>query len=298
MLAKLPVDKVETMSKRIHMVSGKVFGSWHLIDVESKSRREQYNELVEFLLDLVWPRGADGLRAPGVRGSLHWRYELLVSWNLLLSLRHDLPIHLDVWRWFLRALQTTEGQPLQKLALGGLSKLLALRLVEVENMEGKENLFGQMASEGDFVLVEEPADSCSTLPSTDIARTLLDPAFLKTLVIALAHNHAEADEALSGGLRKRSQWSVGVEELLQESFRNRHLRYPLTRLALSSNTFDVKHSGFVKTLIRLVGPQFVRPLLVAAESILVGMATEYEKAYYACVAEVVAGVIRACTGKL
>lgn len=91
-----------------------------------------------------------------------------------------------MWRWFTECLSEGDGQPLQRLALGALSKLLSA------------------------------ADS--TAPGgDDVSDILRSREFLKPFFRALAHNHKK--EATEGGSTGGEQWSLGVKEVLQDAGR-------------------------------------------------------------------------------
>lgn len=88
-----------------------------------------------------------------------------------------------VWHYFVECLSEGDGQPLQRLALGALRRLLL------------------GADSGD----------------TEVSGLLCSKAFLHPLLLALAHNHQK--QATEGGLAGGQQWSLGVREVLQDSGR-------------------------------------------------------------------------------
>lgn len=88
-----------------------------------------------------------------------------------------------VWRWFAECLSEGEGQPLQRLALGALTRLLS------------------------------SADPSSP-DGGEVSVLLSSRAFLGPLFLALAHNHRK--QATEGGLAGTEQWSLGVKEVMQD----------------------------------------------------------------------------------
>lgn len=88
-----------------------------------------------------------------------------------------------VWRWFAECLSEGEGQPLQRLALGALTRLLS------------------------------SADPSSP-DGGEVSVLLSSRAFLGPFFLALAHNHRK--QATEGGLAGTEQWSLGVKEVMQD----------------------------------------------------------------------------------
>lgn len=91
-----------------------------------------------------------------------------------------------VWRWFADCLSEGDGQPLQKLALGALSRLLSS--ADPTTPEGRE-----------------------------VSELLCSRAFLRPFLRALAHNHKK--QATEGGAAGAEQWSLGVKEVLHDAGR-------------------------------------------------------------------------------
>ena len=287
MVAALEKDKQETMSGRLFNLNLRYLSTWQTADVRSHRRKEEYGALVQHLLGLLQP--SDG--SPSV---LHWRYQLLVSWQLLHLLRPDLDRPASVWRWFLQALKSGDGQPLQKLALAGLFRLTSFQLPPLP-----PNSIATSPREEDFVVLQSPVEQLAQdeeeesacLVSPDVAEALCDPGLLKTFCLALAHDHPQIGEAAQGGLRSTALWSTGVEDLLRDANRKKGSTIPFTRSALISRSFTVRHAQLIRQLLRCVGPRLIRPLMAAAISMLEGMPTEYELVFYGTVGEIIAGVV-------
>lgn len=110
----------------------------------------------------------------------------MASWCVMHLIRPDgSPTPFAVWRWFAGSLSEGDGQPLQRLALGALQRLL----ISAET---------------------SPVDG-------EVSRLLSSREFLRPLFTALAHNHKK--QATEGGLAGAEQWSLGVKEILQDSGR-------------------------------------------------------------------------------
>jgi hypothetical protein len=172
--------------------------------------------------------GASGGRG---KAGLGWRHELVATWALLHLQQPPLhpgpdPVRPEVWAWFQRCLGSGDGQPLQKVALGGLQRLLSLSLDA----------------------------GCSGLP----AALLADQAAAGRLLRALAFDRRGGGE--------EGQWSVGVVECVRDGARDGGAgRFPKTRLAHVSPLFKSKHARLAKHLTRAGGSAAARTLLRACE---------------------------------
>lgn len=111
-----------------------------------------------------------------------------------------------VWHYYVECLSEGDGQPLQRLALGALRRLLS---------------GADLASPGD----------------TDVSGLLCSKAFLHPFLLALAYNHQK--QATEGGLAGGQQWSFGVKEVLQDSGRGD------TRELVRTVVFDTRRVSFV-----------------------------------------------------
>lgn len=102
---------------------------------------------------------------------------------------HASPMPMAVWRWFADCLSGGDGQPLQKVALGALSRLLLSTAAPHAAGKGGE-----------------------------VSDMLRSRAFLEPFFRALAYNHKkQATEG--GGSAGAEQWSLGVKEVVQDAGR-------------------------------------------------------------------------------
>lgn len=92
-----------------------------------------------------------------------------------------------VWQWFADCLAQGDGQPLQRLALGALARLLST--AEAEGGEHGE----------------------------EVSALLCSRTFLKSFLHALGQNHKK--QATEAGAVGAEQWSLGVKEILQDAGR-------------------------------------------------------------------------------
>ena len=155
---------------------------WCAVYLPASKDRKEYNALLDGLLErLASFRGS----APSAGGG--WRYQLLASWCLMHLIRPTVRPPIAVWHYYTECLSEGDGQPLQRLALGALKRLL----------------LGSV----------DPA-----APGTDeVSELLSSKAFLHPFLRALAYNHQK--QATEGGLAGGDQWSLGVREVLQDSGR-------------------------------------------------------------------------------
>lgn len=97
------------------------------------------------------------------------------------------PPSISMWRWFAGCLAEGEGQPLQRLALGALARLLS-----TQDMKGDIN-------------------------GAEISALLSTRNFLSSLVRTIGHNHKK--QATEAGTAGSEQWSLGVKEIMQDAGR-------------------------------------------------------------------------------
>ncbi len=309
MVESLARDKQETLTARLSDVAITYMDFWEAPDLTSARRKAEHAALLTDLLALLRPSlpAPAPAQGPGpaleppatVAPPLHWRYQLLVLWEVLHLTRPGMDTHPAgpaVWDALLAALASGDGQPLQKMALAGLGRLLAWSLPQQGRRPGNSlsrppsptGGAGQLLQE--YVVLPDPStelqddDGAAEGLGAALAEALSAPAFCRTLCLALAHDHREA-----GGGDPR--WSAGVEEMLKDARAKWGGAMPLTRFHLGSADFVIRHAQLVRALLRGVGPRLVAPLVEAAVGILEGMPTEHERAYYATVAEVVAGLV-------
>lgn len=148
--------------------------------------KEERDALQDGLLNRL---NAFRTRTPSAGGG--WRYQLMASWCLMHLIRPSNEPTLSestagrpsmaVWRWFASCLSEGDGQPLQRLALAAIRRLL----LSAEN--------GAPPEDG------------------EVSALLSSRTFLKPFLSAIAHNHQR--QATEGGLGGADQWSLGVKEI-------------------------------------------------------------------------------------
>lgn len=128
----------------------------------------------------------------------HWKNRLVITWFLMNSIDEtdlmidDPSIMLRVWRTCLGMLESELGQPIQRVAVGLLGRLVSLALVDTSLSEAEDT------GGPDLSLLRD---------------TFLQDTFCRRFSFAVAHNHKE-DSSVGGG--HSAQWSSGIEEILRD----------------------------------------------------------------------------------
>eukprot|EP00903_Cladosiphon_okamuranus_P009771 g9290.t1 len=263
-LARLPTDKQEKAAARVTILFNTYVSFWRSNPLVTDQDRAEYNALLDGLLErLSSLRGS----APSAGGG--WRYQLLASWCLMHLIRPTVRPPMAVWHYYTECLSEGDGQPLQRLALGALKRLLL--------------------GSGD---PESPG-------AKEVSELLCSKAFLHPFLRALAYNHQK--QATEGGLAGGDQWSLGVREVLQDSGRGdtREL-FPRLRFAARSQLFWARNASLVSAVVSAVGEESragcVSVLLEKAKAEQSVAAHEDKRSFDCAAAEVAAGVLAALAG--
>ncbi|CAM9110826.1 unnamed protein product [Ectocarpus sp. 4 AP-2014] len=263
-LARLPTDKQEKAAARVTILFTTYVSYWGSNPLVTEDDRSEYDALLSGLLQRL---AALNGSAPAAGGG--WRYQLLASWCLMHLIRPTVQPPLVVWHYYSECLSTGgDGQPLQRLALGALKRLLA---------------------------VFDPA-----LPGAgDVSRLLSSKAFLHAFLPALAYNHQK--QATEGGPTGGEQWSLGVKEILRDAGRGdtREL-FPRLRFAARSPLFWARNASLVSAVVSAVGDEgragCIRILLEEATAAKAETAHEDKRSFDCAAAEVAAGVLAILAG--
>eukprot|EP00752_Nemacystus_decipiens_P011025 g9797.t1 len=266
-LARLPADKQEKAAARVTILFNTYVSYWRSNPVETDEDRTEYNALLNGLLErLASFRGS----APSAGGG--WRYQLLASWCLMHLIRPNVRPPIAVWHYYTECLSEGDGQPLQRLALGALKRLL--------------------------LSSADPADPAAP-GAGEVSELLRSKAFLHAFFVALAHNHQK--QATEGGLAGGDQWSLGVREVLQDSGRGdtREL-FPRLRFAARSQLFWARNASLVSAVVSAVGEESragcIRVLLEKAKAEQAIAAHEDKRSFDCAAAEVAAGALAVLAG--
>jgi len=217
-------------------------------------------------------------------GEMHWRNRLFVAWFLTYcidesDLKIDDPeIMSRIWATCFRIIEGEVGQPLQRVSLGLLGRLVSLALVDLS-----EN---SLASE-------------SKAKNPDLA-VLCDAftreKFCRAFGTALVFDHRE-DTSVGGG--HSAQWSLGVEEVLRDVLYNLAPRtlFPFQRISQKSHTFKLQHAQIVHAILLSIGHENAmitsKYLLNQAKDLVASPPSEDQRNQQCTAAEIFSGVCRA-----
>ena len=212
--------------------------------------------------------------------AMHWRDRLLAAWFILKFIdAEDLMIGGDivsqVWFTVQRLIEEEAGQPIQRVSLGLLGRLISLALVDM-----------------------------SQAPSTDVKHPDLsalhsmfsDKKFCKAFANALVFDHRE-DTSVGGG--HSAQWSSGIEEIIRDSNFNlaRRTLFPFNRVSQKSVTFKLQHSQLIETILLAIGHDNAKAaslmLLEQARELVASPPSEDQRNQQVTSAEIFGGIARA-----
>ncbi len=170
-------------------------------------------------------------------GAPHWRDRLVASWFVLTLLdERDLivgepKIVSQLWTLCSSVIEAEVGQPLQRVSLGILGRLVSLSLVDMAQISNKDMRKPDLSS------------LQAMFSSEKICRAFSN---------ALVFDHRE-DSSVSGG--HSAQWSAGVEEIIRDSTNNIALRtlFPFNRISQKSVTFKIQHSQLILAILQAIG---------------------------------------------
>lgn len=154
--------------------------------------------------------------------SEHWRKKLIASWVLMATIDQDeieaseSEVKQMAWLCCFSAIENERGQPIQRLALGLLGRLVALQCDDDDDV---------------------------------LATRLVKDNFVKSLGEAIVFDHKE-DSSIGG--QHDAQWAVGIEDLVREASRNIAPRslFPFQRTSQVFSAFKASHANLVESLLR------------------------------------------------
>jgi len=183
-----------------------------------------------------------------IEKSFNWRNRLTLCW-FVTALVDETDLVLDdpqissrVWTTSFDLIIREVGQPLQRVALGLLGRLVTLSMIRRDFL----HLSGQDTDDGSQVPVK------NTEGAVLLKQRLVDEKFCRTFANALVFDHKE-DTSVGGG--HHAQWSAGVEEILRDASANVAPRtlFPFQRTSRSSATFKVSHAQLLQAALLFIG---------------------------------------------
>lgn len=238
-----------------------------------------------FLLNILQPTEIEGSKEDNgdVSGAMHWRDRLVAAWFILQFVdEQDLLIGnntvvAQLWSTCFKLIEEEQGQPLQRVALGLLGRLVSLALVDMSQSE-------HSSGKG-----QNPPD-VSALRSTFSQET-----FLTAFANALVFDH-KVDSSVGGG--HSAQWSSGVQEIIKDSTLNvaKRTLFPFSRSGLNSHTFKLNHAQLIEGILLATGHDSAKMaslfLLEQAKVLVASPPSEDQMNQMCSSAEIFSGVAR------
>jgi len=242
----------------------------------TKAEQTTHESCLEFLLNtLQLQEGNNGAENSGKdndAGAMHWRDRLVAAWFILQLIdEQDFLAHdtmSQVWLTCFKLIEEEQGQPLQRVSLGLLGRLVTF------------------ATSGPL--------KCSDLSA--LQAMTVNEKFLRAFGNALVFDHKE-DHSVGGG--HSAQWSSGVEEIIRDATANVAQRtlFPNSRTGLKSRTFKLNHSQLIEGILLAVGHDSAKAtsnlLLEFGKELAGAPPSEDQRNQQVTAAEIFGGVARA-----
>jgi len=211
---------------------------------------------------------------------MHWRDRLVAAWFVLQFIdERDMlenRIVSQVWSTCFKLIEEEQGQPLQRVSLGLLGRLVSLALVDMSQISHHNEL------------------KC---PDVSALRAMfLQETFCRDFGNALVFDHRE-DSSVGGG--HGAQWSSGVEEIIRDATSNlsRRTLFPFNRTSQKSRTFKVQHSQLIESILLAIGHDNAKTascfLLKQAKELVASPPSEDQRNQQVTSAEIFGGCARA-----
>mmetsp|Transcript_1479 Transcript_1479/g.3106 ORF Transcript_1479/g.3106 Transcript_1479/m.3106 type:complete len:2283 (+) Transcript_1479:251-7099(+) len=217
--------------------------------------------------------------------AMHWRDRLVAAWFVLNFIDErdlmvgDPKVVSQVWSTCFTIIEEEVGQPLQRVSLGLLGRLVSLALVD-------------MSQTSDCSSTEKKCPDLSAL-----REMFSTEKFCQVFGNALVFDHRE-DSSVGGG--HKAQWSSGVEEIIRDATTYnlaRRTLFPFNRISQKSYTFKLQHSQLVESILLAIGHENAkvtsRFLLEQAKELVASPPSEDQRNQQVTSAEIFGGVTRA-----
>jgi hypothetical protein len=207
-------------------------------------------------------------------GAMHWRDRLVAAWFVLMFIdQQDLivgdPVIISqIWKVCFSIIEDEMGQPLQRVIIGLLGRLVSL----------------------------STSMTTRSIRCPDLCAMMCNEKFCGAFANALVFDHRE-DSSVSGG--HSAQWSSGIEEIIRDSTYNIACRtlFPFNRIGQKSVTFKLPHSQLIEGILELIGHDNCKKsstfLLDQAKELVSSPPSEDQKNQQCTAAEIFGGVSRA-----
>ena len=256
----------------------------------TKADQLAHESCLEFLIDLLQD-GSKSATAPDEKSDeeaddsdaceMHWRDRLVASWFLLQFFdEKDLvttkpQLMSKVWRTCFTLIKEEVGQPIQRVSLGLLGRLISLALVDMSQPERIGAGQPDLCLLRDFFTSEQ---ACKALGN------------------ALVYDHRE-DSSVGGG--HGAQWSSGVQEIIRDATANLATRtlFPFQRVSVKTSIYKLQHSQLLCSALLAIGYENAKTavgyLLAQAKELVASPPSEDQRNQQCTAAEIFGGVCRA-----
>jgi len=291
LISILPVEEMQKMVHYFQTIFSPFRSKVFSLPRVTEKDQQVHEECLIFLLDILSDdvedatttqegtgEDAELLKASGEN---HWRKRLLVGWFLGNFIDEfdmamiNAEIRYKLWKVCFDLLEKEMGQPLQRVALGLLGRLVSF----VPPVELDENNATDERVEAIWL------------------REMLEKEVVcRAFGQALVFDH-RADTSIGGG--HGAQWSAGVEDILRDSSRFVAPRtlFPFKRTSQTSGTFKISHAQLIENILCVVGSATARDaakhLLAFATEMAEAPPSEDQRNQQCTSAEAFAGVCRA-----
>ena len=245
-----------------------------------------HESCLEFLMDMLLDGSksatpTDEKTEDADVGEMHWRDRLVASWFLLQFVdEKDLmttkpEIMSKVWTTCFKLIKEDIGQPIQRVSLGLLGRLISLALVDMS----------------------QPDSIVAGQPDLRILRDFFaSEQACKALGDAFVYDHRE-DTSVGGG--HGAQWSSGVQEIIRDATANLATRtlFPFQRVSVKTSIYKLQHSQLLCSALLAIGHENAKVavgfLLAQAKELVASPPSEDQRNQQCTAAEIFGGVCRA-----
>jgi hypothetical protein len=269
LVSLLPAEEVQKIVHYLQVVFSPYRSKIYYLPRVTDADKDAYLKSMLFANDILAEKKVEGTNGDAESVAVHWRKLLLGGWFLLTLVDEDERSssvndqYARTWETCFRIIETETAQPLQRVALGLLGRLVSIA--------GKSH-------QADARILSEKLSSES---------------FMRSFGQALVFDHRE-DTSVAGGYD--AQWSAGVEDILRDASRNVALKnlFPFQRTSQSMGSFKVSHSQLIESVLAAVNKDIaaeaIKGLLQAAKEMVEAPPNEDQKNQQVTSAEVFAGI--------
>jgi len=285
LLSILPREELHKTLHFFQVIFNRFRSQWYTLPILSEAEHVLHRESINFLLGQITGAyrhavddkclDSESGNIPNDANLIHWRNQLLIGWFLthytIPDDTTDKSISWKLWTTAFHLVEKNMGQPVQRVALGLLGRLVFFNKRHCGIIHAQEQ--------------------CAAM----IKEKLLDENTCRTLCLSLAFNHRQDTETGGGS---RAQWSAGIEDIIHDAGANMSpaIFFPFSKDQLASGIFKVQHAQLVQAL--LVSVDYESSLLasknlyIIMKELSLAPSNEDQKNKQTTVWEIFGGVLR------